>query len=647
MNKPKATRLGLCMALTIVAMVAAFVPSAFGSIEVEASTVYGSTVPGAHTDYTIIQEFQYDNNGPEPTATTGAGQDLKKWVVDSPAGLVGNPNAIPEEDRCDPAAFDPSGVMSPYVALGSCPASSKVGEAQVYLVNDAQTGGNCPTNVGNPGYPLDCLAAGFPMSALGGPMLGNIYILDTGSDVPTTLGTLFTSASYQNLPNPPFPIACSSNPGTTCPLQPKTKSVLAPVTNRSDTSHGDDDDFRIRTIPDEYSAPPAALLPTALGHASFAVGGTPLHIARIDQHLFGTVGGKPFLTMPARCDSWDSYAYAIAHNGGGGSLAMDPENPGDNDYKKSAVDSVTPDCATRPYFATGASATLSTGERGAYPGLTVKVGDAAPEGHDQTRTMVTTLPVATSVNVNALNNVCSDADRLADTCPVASQIGTASISTPLISAGLTGRVYMTKGSTPGLPFLAIYVDGPVKFRLDATTRFVGPAFNQIETTLTNLPQTPFTDFTVNISGGSSTSSLLANRSCPTDGSVPDRGTIDFALTGYAGGARASSSANSWAGCYGISKPSRLSNCVKVGKTLKVTPKGIIAKADVAKVTLLTGTKRTNLKTRATDKKEKFTFKLSMKKSKYKSGKVYRYGYKVYYKDGNTVKTQSNTFKTCK
>lgn len=628
------------MALTIVAAVVAFAPSAFASITVDASTTYGSTVPGAHTDYTIRQDFTYDSNGAEPTATTGAGQDLKKWIVDSPAGLVGNPNAIAPEDRCDPAAFDPSGVMSPYVALGACPASSKVGEAQVYLVNDAQSG-TCPN------APITCLAAGFPMSALAGPMLGNIYILDTGSDVPTTLGTLFTSASYQNLPSPPFPIACSSNPGTTCPLQPKTKSVLAPVTNRSDTNHGDDDDFRIRTIPDEYSSPPAALLPTAMGHASFATGGTPLHIARIDQHLYGTVGGKPFLTMPARCDSWDSYAYAIAHNGGGGTLAMDPENPGDNDYVKSAADSVTPDCSTKPAFDTSASASLSTGERGAYPALTVKVGDPSPEGHDQTKTMVTTLPVATTVNVNALNNVCSDSDRLADTCPVASQIGTASIKTPLISAGLTGRVYMTKGSTPGLPFLAIFVDGAVKFRLDATTKFVGPAFNQIETTFTNLPQTPFTDFTVNISGGSSTSSLLVNRTCSVDGSAPDRGSIDFALTGYAGGSRSSSSANSWAGCYGISKPSRISNCVKVGKTLKVTPKGIIAKADVAKVTLLTGSKRTNLKTRATDKKADFKFKLSIKKSKYKSGKVYRYGYKVYYKNGETVKTQSNTFKTCK
>lgn len=662
MNKPKATRLGLGMALTVVAMVAAFVPSAFGVATPTASTVYGSDVPGAHGDYTIIQNFDY-GNGAEPTASTGAGQDLKKWIVDSPAGLVGNPNAIPKALRCDPADFDETppglGALNAFWP-GSCPASSRVGTATVYLVNDADT----PTPGCTPTVdPFACIPGGASLT----PMQGTIYLLDTDPEVPTTLGTIFTTGSYQSydlsgIAGPGAP-ACTVTLPTPCLIHPKTQSVLAPVTNRSAANNGDTD-FRIRTVPAEYTNPPNAILPNTGGytHAAFnppSQLGTPVHIRRIDQKLNGmadpnntpgdTADDVPFLTNPSRCDSWDSYSYSIAWNGGGGSLTMDPNHSGgvDSTYVKSAADSKTPDCATRPYFDTGATAHLSTGERGAYPGLTVKVGDPAPEGHDQTKTMVTTLPAATSVNVNALNNVCSDADRLADTCPAASQVGTASIKTPLISAGLTGRVYMTQGSTPGLPFLAIYVDGAVKFRLDATTKFVGPAFNQIETTLTNLPQTPFTDFTVNITGGNSGSSLLFNRSCPTDGSVPDRGNTEFSLTGYAGGARANSSSTSWAGCYGISKPSRLNNCVKVGKTLKVTPKGIVAKADVAKVTLLTGSKRTNLNTRATDRKSPFKFKLSMKKSKYKSGKTYRYGYKVYYKDGNTVKTQSNTFKTCK
>ncbi|MGH2907566.1 MAG: hypothetical protein ACRDKI_12470, partial [Solirubrobacterales bacterium] len=336
------------MALVVVAAVAVVAPSvASASITAAASTTYGSTVPGAHTDYTIRQDFTYDANGPEPTGITGAGQDLKKWIVDSPAGLAGNPNAIPYADRCDPAAFDPT--PAPAAAYntfftGACPDSAQVGVADVYLVNDAQSG-TCPA------APIQCLAAGFDMYLLGSPLHGKIYLLKTTPEVPTTLGTLFTSASYQNFDFSGFGGNVCTTAPTPCPIQPKTKSVLAPVTS------GADGDFRIRTIPADYSNPPIAILPTVYGHAALP-SGTPLHIRRIDQHLYGKVDPNetpgdntddvPFLTMPTRCDSWDSFSYAFAWNGGGGALAMDPNNPGDNTYVKSAADSVTPDCSSKP-----------------------------------------------------------------------------------------------------------------------------------------------------------------------------------------------------------------------------------------------------------------------------------------------------------
>lgn len=641
------------MAVTLIAVISAFAPSAFGTIGVNASATYGSLVPGAHTDYTMRLDFTYDSNGAEPAATTGAGQDMKKWIIDGPAGLVGNPNAIPKADRCDPASFDPA--PAPAAAYntfftGSCPDSAQVGDAEVYLVNDAESG-TCPN------APITCLAAGFPMSALGTPMLGKIYVLKTDPEVPTTLGTLLSSVSYQNFDFSAYGgNVCTTAPATPCAIQPKTKSVLAPVTNRSALNNGDTD-FRIRTIPADYSAPPSALLPTAMGHASIGVGGTPLHIARIDQHLFGmadpneTPGDNtddvPFLSMPARCDSWDSTGYAISHNGGGGSLALDPNHPGDTDYVESTVDSDTPDCSTLPPFGTSASSVLSTGARGANPGLTVKVGDPAPSGHDQVKKLVTTLPEAVSVNVNALNNVCSEADRDADTCPAAAQIGTASIKTPLISAGLTGRVYMINGTTPGLPFLSIYVDGPVEFRLDATTQFVGPNFNMIETTFNNLPQTPFTEFTVDITGGSSTSSLLFNRSCPTDGSAPGSGATTFSLAGYAGGAASSSSSNSFNGCYGAATPPRYNHCKKQSKAYRFTPSGLVDRPGIAKVQILTGYKTSSMHKRATDTKSPFSVKFTLKKSKFKKNKKIYYRYKVWYKDGKVINTKSGTFKTCK
>jgi hypothetical protein len=624
------------MAITVVAVFAAFAPSAFATMGTTAYTTYGSLVPGASTDYTIRQDFTY-GNGTEPAASSGAGQDLKKWIVDSPAGLVGNPNAIPEGTRCDPTAFDPSGVMSPYVDA-ACPAGSQVGSATVYLVSDAASNE-------------------VPAGTLVGTLSGKIYLLKTSPEVPTTLATRFTSTIYQSA-------VCSSLPGTPttpCTIYPKTKSVLAPVTNMSTANNGDVD-FRIRIVPADYSSAPSTYGPTGLPypHPWFAAGATPLHIMRIDQKLFGMVDPNntpldpsddaKFLSMPTRCDNWDSYSYAIDQTGtGSDSLAMDPNHPADNYYVKSAANTVTPDCTTKPPLKAVGSATVSSTARGANPGLSVTVADPTASGDDNPKKIVNTLPAALSVDVDALNHVCTIAERDSNTCPAASQVGTAKIETPLISAGLTGKIYMTTGATASLPFLSILVDGaenPIHFRLDATTRFVGPNFNQIETTFNELPQTPLTKFTVNIDGGKS-DSLFYSRSCPTDGSSPQDGPITFAIDGYSGQSTSSSSSTKFDGCYGKPKVTKFSNCVKQSRTLKFTPRELIDTAAIEKIAVLDGAKKSKLKTRATDKSAPFKFKVVLKKSKYKKNTKYYYQYKVTYKDGTIVKSDTGSFKTCK
>jgi len=634
MNRPKATRLGLSGIAVIVAACAAFVPGlASGDVSSVATATYGPTdavvanpIPGSTTDYQIDQTFTYDD----------IDEDLKKWIVDSPAGLVGNPNAIAKADRCTMAEFDPSGTFGgPSEAVSqayptACPASSRVGFASLYTASDGKDGTGAAASI----------PAGTPL----GSSPGTIFILDTPDEVPTTLATVLAITVHQT------PV-CNQlgQPTAPCTAWRRTTSLLAPTTNRSANNNGDTD-FRIRTVPNENVSKPVAFGPTGSGFPSYTVGGLAAHVTRIDQHLYSHANQDPsnprFLTMPARLDSWQSFSYSTAWNtNSAASLFMDPNNPA-QPFSKSAADSDTPAPVAPPYGTT-VSSYLSTGQRDAYPALTVRVADPAPAGHDQPKILVTTLPEAVSVNVNALNNVCSVADRDANSCPAAAQIGTATIKTPLISAGLSGRVYMTKSPNASLPYLSIFVDGPVKFRLDATTKFVGSKFNMIETTFDNLPQTPFTDFAVNIAGGSSTSSLLYNRACPTDGSEPPSGSTWFNVVGYGGQAVTSSSENTFWGCFGASNPSKIQNCVTQGKQLKVTPKGIIAKPDVAKVTLRTGTKKTNVMNRATDRKATFKFKLSIKKSKYKKNKKYYYGYKIYYKDGNTVKTKTNTFKVCK
>src|SRR3954451_10043633 len=125
MNQSKASRLRLCMAIAAIAAFAVFVPTASADIHSTVTGVFSNNTSGGHGDYTNTQTFTYDDSTTE---------DLRKWVVDSPAGLYGNPNAIPYDQRCTLAQFntviDPGNDSAPPF-FNACPQSSKVGVAAV------------------------------------------------------------------------------------------------------------------------------------------------------------------------------------------------------------------------------------------------------------------------------------------------------------------------------------------------------------------------------------------------------------------------------------------------------------------------------------------------------------------------------------
>lgn len=629
MNRPKAARarLKLLVALTAIAAVAAIVPAVAGATMTTTATgLWGpnpnspiTPVPGAHDDYTIRQDFTY-------SAMT---EDLKKWIVDSPAGQIGNPNMIPWDDRCTIAQFNPAtqdeNLTNPAVQTqnSNCPATSKVGQATVTLAFDVPFG---PYSAGD----------------TAGVMTGDIYILQSSPEIPVKLATNLT----------PSPIASAyvcGQLGKTAPCQvyPKTMSYLAPVTNQSAANNGVTD-FRIRTVPEHYSSRPVTY-PVADAPGP-VVTSVPLHITRIDQHLFGTVNGQPFLTNPMRCDAWDSQSYALAYDSNDGTLPMDPKNPGDL-FVASAAQSQTPDCSgALPPLGATASATLSTGERNANPSLTVTISDPNAANDDQPQKVVTTLPGSVTNDVDSLANLCSIADRDADNCPANTQVGTATVKTPLISAGLTGKVYKTKrppGDTSNLPNLSIFVDGAINFRLDATTKFAGPQFNQLETTFDNLPQAPFTEFTVNISGGTG-DSLLLNRECPIDGALPADGPVNFTITGHLPGqTNAASSPTTMAPCRGVLRPENRKHCIRQNRSARFRPQGLLSRADVTRVQLMTGRNTKSMHVRATRRGGSFELRRTMNRRLYHRGWSYRYGYRVTYKDGFIIRTKTARFRICR
>ncbi len=628
MNHPRATRLRLCLAVAVVAAFAAVTGPSVASATVTsvANGIYGptgattATPPvGGHTDYQIDQTFTYDT----------VDEDLKKWIVDSPGGLVGNPNAIPSDDRCTTAQF---GALSAASTNATCPASSRVGFATLYLASDGKAGDGSAS----------AIPAGTPMT----PVQGTIYLLKTDPEIPTTLATILSTTVYQDA-------ICTAVYGTPttapCTVYRRTKSTLAPVTNLSSANLGDMD-FRIRTVPQDDIDPPVVYGPTGMGFPSYTIGGLAAHITRIDQHLYSHAdqnpSNPPFLTSPHNSGPWDSFSYATAWDSNDGTLAADPNNPSYL-FTKSAASTVTPDSSSKPALSAGATAVLSDHNRDAHPGLSVSVKNADVVNGDNPSKVVVTLPGATTVDVQNTSNACLTSQRDAGSCPDAAQVGTATISTPLISAGLTGKVYIVKNeSKPSLPDLTIFVDGAVKFRLDGTTKFVGTDSAQIETTFAGLPDTPFSDFTVNINGGAS--GILMNRSCPTNGSAPLDGATTSVITGFTGASSTSTSANNYPPCYGTPKVSKKNNCTKVTKKFSANPSGFVDVPGIQKVQIQTSTKsKSKFHTRQTDRKTPYKFKFTLKKSKFKKNRKYYYRVRVAYNDGKVVYSKSTTFKTCK
>lgn len=665
MNLLKAKRLRYCLSIAAVAAFAAVLPGTasadFGNYygpagfpntptasnalveftdpaPVDTPTPVANPVPGGRNGVTITQNYGYTG---VPSGVAGnSGDDLKQWTLDLPSGYYGNPNAIAFADRCTPAQRDAYVTSAPFPGPtppappgAPCPTSAQIGTASLTLGVDGS-------------------------GATGAVLPGNIYLVQSADPLQELPATLFTVFRTNH------PALCPA-PGPGCITAATSETQVAPVTG------GDSPDYRLRAVSKLVNRPD---LSGALGQAPNTTLG---HIKQITFRLWGELpGGIAFATNPTTCGPWKSSVHSRTY----GTIGAPPfatvvpntsqttqlegtASPGggdtSSDYAEFDAGTVTPDCSgTAPALTQTASGAIDNNARGANPGLTVEIKNPNADTVDKASKMVTTLPSTVTTNVAALANVCEQAQVVLDACPAASQIGTATITSPMLAQTQHGRVYMTRGAEPGLPYMSIWVNGPndspagaLKFRLDATTKFAkatnGPEFNRIETTFDKLPPLPFDSFIVNITGGSATNSLLVNRECPLDGSLPQDGPIDFATTGYAGGSTTAQSPTNLAPCYGVNRPARRNNCTRVGRKLRVTPQGLVAKENIARVELLIGTRANRMHRRATRKGGTFRLGATLHKRNFRTNRRYHIGLRVVYKDGHVIRTKTNTFPTCR
>ncbi|MFT4048779.1 MAG: hypothetical protein QM648_02970 [Solirubrobacterales bacterium] len=514
-------------------------------------------------------------------------ETVKKILIDLPAGGVGNPNAIPYADRCTRETFDSS----------TCDAKSQIGV--VTISAKAYIFGLLPIDLTD--------------------MTGTISEIQTDPEVPTVVGAYIQ------------PKLGGINAGD--PIRAYAK--FYPVTS------GPDGDFRIRAETDPF--------PTT---ANTILGSARVQITKYEQKLFGKLAnGNVFITNPTRCDTWNSWGYAQFYNNNDGANS-DPFQTGTNDYFKTDVVPTEPNCDTLAPFNVGADAHADGSTRGGHAAFSTQLKidglGADPIGAAVPKTVTATLPKGLTIDVAQLGRVCTNEAFAAFQCPASTQVGTVHLTTPMITAGLSGEAYLVKPSAGhNLPDLGIHVKGAIEFNVRGTNQFVN--INQIQTTFDNIPGVGFSTFDLSIAGGNN--GLLMVQKCPTNGSTPvDGGSTHFDITSYQGQVQSFDSPTKYTTppCfnYNVSIKS-VSKCLKKGSTLSVTPT-IKARSHVRYAKLWINNKYVK-------KSSKSPYKLKAKlssKLKLKAGKTYKYKVKVYFKVDSSfpkgrVQTKTAKFKVCK
>jgi hypothetical protein len=219
-------------------------------------------------------------------------------------------------------------------------------------------------------------------------------------------------------------------------------------------------------------------------------GGIPIDVTAIDITLFGRAGNpaKGFMSNPTSCGTATTTIDAFAYDGARGSASA----------------SFTPTGCDKLPFAPKLSAILDGAAKGARPALTTVVEQSAGEAN--ARSVEVTLPTGIGAVPAILLRACPEAVFAQGACPANAQIGSAKAQTPALAAPLTGAVLLVKPAAMPLPQLVLDLHGPISLRLPVTFGF-GPG-GRLRSTLSGLPDTALSRFTLNLEGGKD--GLLAN-----------------------------------------------------------------------------------------------------------------------------------------
>jgi hypothetical protein len=221
--------------------------------------------------------------------------------------------------------------------------------------------------------------------------------------------------------------------------------------------------------------------------------GVPVQLNGLNLTLAGSANGQPFTRNPTSCTSATSNVTVTSY------LATTTD--------ETASSSFTPTgCSSLPYAPT-ITGTISKDSSDPGIAMTASIGSSYNQADSQAITI--DFPYSASPNIGAL---------LADECTPATSgnpwaactsVGTASITTPLLSKPLSANIYLEE-HTGALPSLEIVIPAPFNITLVGTPVLTGSTF---EATVNNIPDIPITTLALNIPGGANSLFLAGVHLC--------------------------------------------------------------------------------------------------------------------------------------
>ena len=439
------------------------------------------TQAGGHPN-ALVTSFEFTSQidaggGGGPGFNTEASEDIKDVVVDLPPGLIGNPQATPQ---CPLSALVlNSGATGPPDT--NCPAASRIGT----VVFEAQ--GSAEQS------PYGPLAPGFPIA---------IYNMVPEHGFPAEFG--FEYAGY-----PLLMYGTVVGNGAGAHLRVTVPGVPA-------ASELGFEGAEVTFFGQPSAQDGSATSPTAFFTNSSDCNGQPLtttiHVDSYEHQGSYNADGTPDFSDP----NWKSATTTTPPVTGCGSLQFNPTL------------SLQPD-TTAPDSPSGLNVDLAVPQNSDPNGL------ATPEP----RNVTVTLPRGVTVSPSAANGLqgCSDAQFGLDnndpaSCPLASQVGTVTLHTPLLPNPLPGEIYQgaplcspcTNADAQDGRMLRefIQVDDPITgvvVKLPGTVS-ANPTTGQLTATFLNNPQLPFDDLKLAFTGGP-TGVLSTPSTCGTFTSTAD------------------------------------------------------------------------------------------------------------------------------